>query len=306
MTESLFLLLFIKGQRITWIHELLWSVLQPGLESLLNDIFGLYDDTIPLTHLDNVAPNMITLIASHVVIGVLLSPLEILRTRFIVQSASPLNRKYNKGILQALRSMSREEGGVRNIYLSKNLAPTILYHTIRPLISTSIPIVIDRTLGISASDAPMVYSAAELVMSTLGLLVTLPLETIRKRLHCQVPQLPKEPRFETTVAIRPVPYSGIFDALYKIMKEEGTRPSPAAKNVISSNRSGSSNISSSSSSSDEEDLFVPQPKPKQKKNDNKGGWGIQGLYRGFGMQMAANFMVFILHALNGIEGNGKA
>lgn len=72
------------GQRVTWIHEMLWGLLQPGLQSMLNDLFGLYDDTIPLSHLDRIAPNIITLVASHIVVGVLLSPLEIIRTRYYI------------------------------------------------------------------------------------------------------------------------------------------------------------------------------------------------------------------------------
>lgn len=62
---------------------MLWGLTQPAVESLLNDMFGLYDDTIPLMHLESVAPNLITLVASHVIAGVLLSPLEIIRTRFV-------------------------------------------------------------------------------------------------------------------------------------------------------------------------------------------------------------------------------
>lgn len=69
---------------MTWIHEMLWGFLQPGLQSMLNDLFGLYDDTIPLSHLDRIAPNILTLVASHIVIGVLLSPLEIIRTRYVI------------------------------------------------------------------------------------------------------------------------------------------------------------------------------------------------------------------------------
>ena len=58
-----------------------WGFLQPGFESSLNDVFGLYDDTIPLMHLEKIAPNLITIVVSHIVVGVLLSPLEIIRTR---------------------------------------------------------------------------------------------------------------------------------------------------------------------------------------------------------------------------------
>ncbi|KAI8142112.1 mitochondrial carrier domain-containing protein [Fennellomyces sp. T-0311] len=274
-----------KGQRVTWIYEMMWGLLQPGLESTLNDMFGLYDDTIPLMHLERIGPNMVTLVVSHIAVGVLLSPLEIIRTRLIVQSASPLNSKY-KGIIHAFRTMCREEGGVREVYLSRNLAPTILYHTIRPLLASSIPIVIDRTLGISVQDSPVLYSAAELTIRTLGLLVTLPLETIRKRLHCQVPS--KDGPFETAVAIRPVPYKGVLDALYKIMKEEGT----TEKRVKQLKKKQPS----LSDSSDSEDDFLPKKPPA-----SSSAWGIRGLYKGFGMQLAANGMAFVFHAINGID-----
>jgi len=60
--------------------------LQPTIEGILNDTFDLYDDTIPLVYLDKVGPNLATLVASHIVVGVLLSPLEVARTRYIVGS----------------------------------------------------------------------------------------------------------------------------------------------------------------------------------------------------------------------------
>jgi fusion and transport protein UGO1 len=34
-----------------------------------------------------------------------------------------------------------------------------------------------------------------------------------------------------------------------------------------------------------------------------GGWGIQGLYKGFGIQCASNVLSSLVHTLNGIEGN---
>ncbi|KAI7860899.1 mitochondrial carrier domain-containing protein [Circinella umbellata] len=282
-----------KGQRVTWIYEMLWGFLQPGFESSLNDVFGLYDDTIPLMHLEKIAPNLITIVVSHIVVGVLLSPLEIIRTRLIVQSASPSNSKY-KGIIHAFRTMCREEGGIRAIYLSHNLLPTLLYHTVRPLLASSIPIVIDRTLGISAQDSPVLYGAAELTLRTLGLVITLPLETIRKRLHCcQVPN--KEQRFETTVAIRPVPYKGVLDALYKIMKEEGTKEKRTKQQQKQRHSS-----SLSETSSDSEDDFLPQ-KSSRNNNNSSSAWGIRGLYKGFSMQLAANGMAFVFHAINGMD-----
>lgn len=55
--------------------------LQPTIEGSLNDAFNLYDDTIPLVHLDSVGPNIATLLFSYLATGIILNPLEIVRTR---------------------------------------------------------------------------------------------------------------------------------------------------------------------------------------------------------------------------------
>lgn len=274
---------------------MLRTLLRPTLESSLNDLFGLYDDTIPLLHLDNVTPNITTLLASHLVVGVLLSPLEIVRTRLVVQSASPLCSKYN-GPIHALRTMFTEEGGIRGVYLSKNLLPTLFYHLITPLISCSTPLLIARLLRISAADSPILYGAAELTLSTLGLLILLPLETIRKRLHCQVPG-----EFKSTVAIRPQPYRGVLDALYKIMKEEGTRLKRSTKTDGSNNKKKNKHWMEDHSSSDSDADLFPQHQANKTKTVTS-AWGIRGLYRGFSMQLATNVMLFVFQTVNGLDG----
>jgi hypothetical protein len=54
---------------------------QPTIEGVLNDTFDLYDDTIPLVYLEHAGPNIATIVTSHLVTGILLSPLEVARTR---------------------------------------------------------------------------------------------------------------------------------------------------------------------------------------------------------------------------------
>lgn len=258
-----------KGQYTNWLYEILHLFLQPTLEGSLNDLFGLYDDTIPLVHLDRVGPNLATLVGSHLLVGILLSPLELIRTRLIVQSASPLHRKY-KGPLHALRTILAEEGGLKGLYLSHNLVPTILYHTVTPLLQNTTSLIIDRIFKISASDSPFMYSLAELGLNMLEVIITLPLETIRKRMQCQIrTRTPGKKRFATVVALRPVPYTGVMDACYRIIREEGGR-----------RKKGN----------------------KLKKRGLFTGWGLRGLYQGFSMQCTSNIILFVLHAINGIEG----
>ncbi|KAI8638015.1 mitochondrial carrier domain-containing protein [Parasitella parasitica] len=262
-----------KGQYTNWIYEISHLFLQPTLEGTLNDMFDLYDDTIPLVHLDHVGPNLATLVASNLIVGFVLSPLELIRTRLQVQSASPLQRKY-KGPFHALRTIIQEEGGIKGLYLSHNFLPTIVFHTITPLLQNITPLIIDRGLRISANDSPFLYSLAELSLNTLEVLITLPLDTIRKRLQCQIrTRTPGNKRFEPVVAMRTVPYTGMANAAYCIIKEEGGHPHLRKK-------MGSKKFQKKSILTD---------------------WSLRGLYHGFNMQCTSNIVLFFLHAINGIE-----
>ncbi|KAI8371424.1 uncharacterized protein BYT42DRAFT_67614 [Radiomyces spectabilis] len=194
----------------------------------------------------------------------------------IVQSASPLQKKY-KGPFHALRTILSEEGGVTGLYLSHNLMPTLLYHTITPLLQNTTPLIIDRVFRISANDSPFMYALAELGLNTLEILITLPLDTIRKRLQCQIKtRTPSRKPFETIVPLRPAPYTGITDAAYRIMKEEGGPRKQKNKQRTDDD----------------------QASPKKKQT----GWSLRGLYQGFGMQLTSNLILFVLHTVNGVEG----
>ncbi|CDH53454.1 mitochondrial carrier [Lichtheimia corymbifera JMRC:FSU:9682] len=273
-----------KGQRLAWIHDLLWGIMQPGLRAFLNDTFGLYDDSVAV---DKIWPNVITSVVSHIVVGVLLSPLEIIRTRLLVQSSS---RSKYKSIFGALKDLYKEHGSIRNVYVSNNLIPTIVYHAVRPLIASTIPATIDRKLGVSATDSPILYGTAELSLRLLGLLMVFPIETIRKRLQCQTPD------FDTMVALRPIPYSGMLDAMYRIMKEEGAkqrRDTPIKSGALTD------------SSDTDEDDFLPA-KRNTKATTSTSAWGIRGLYRGLSIQVAATSADFILRVIDGSDWNDLA
>lgn len=200
--------------------------------------------------------------------------------RLLVQSSS---RSKYKSIYGALKDLYNEHGSIRNVYVSNNLIPTVVYHTIRPLIASTIPATIDRKLGISAADSPILYGTAELSLRLLGLLVIFPIETIRKRLQCQTAD------FDTMVALRPIPYSGMLDAMYRIMKEEGVKE----RRVVSA-PSGSL----SDTDSNEEDDFLPA-KRNTKPTTPTSAWGIRGLYRGLSIQVAATSADFILRVIDG-------
>ncbi|KAI8328720.1 mitochondrial carrier domain-containing protein [Chlamydoabsidia padenii] len=302
----------LKGQRVGWVYDLLRTSFQSTLEHHLNDLFGLYDDTIPLMHLDSVTGNLSTMLASHIVVGLLLSPLEIMRTRMIVQSSDPRDGPY-RGVYRSWRSLIQDEDGLQSIYLSSlNVLPCILYHGLTPLLHYTAPILIDRTCHISAADHPILYGAATFGLSVFALLLTMPLETIRKRLHCQIGAFCRRhdnnnkqqssisttvTAFQTTVPLRPVYYHGILDALYKIMKEEGSSSINSVKQNISA-------IHTTASSDGEDDDYFTTKQQQRSMNGCKkltSAWGVRGLYKGFGIQLIANTMMLALHTVNGLD-----
>ncbi|KAG0198754.1 hypothetical protein BGX31_004473 [Mortierella sp. GBA43] len=127
---------------------MLYLFAQPTLEATLNDTFDLYDDTIPLVHLDPVGPNIATM---------------------IVQKGTPLHRKYT-GMFDCITTIIQEEG-ISTLWGGVNMYPTLVYHTLTPLLSNSILLIIDRVFKLSTADSPVLYALAELSLNMLDLLI---------------------------------------------------------------------------------------------------------------------------------------
>ncbi|KAJ2444624.1 hypothetical protein IWW46_001914, partial [Coemansia sp. RSA 2440] len=94
-----------KGAFTQWTYDMLHLLLQPTLEGALNEALGVYDGS------GDAVTGALTLVASVVAVGWALSPLELVRTRLVVQAASPIHRKY-RGVIHTLRTVAREEGGL--------------------------------------------------------------------------------------------------------------------------------------------------------------------------------------------------
>ncbi|KAF9935472.1 hypothetical protein BGZ67_003422 [Mortierella alpina] len=278
-----------KGQYTNWIYEMLHLFAQPTLEATLNDTFDLYDDTIPLVHLDHVGPNIATMVTSHLVVGFILSPLELVRTRLIVQTANPLQRKYS-GMVNCITTIMQEEG-VSALWGGVNLFPTLIYHTLTPLLRNSIPLIIDRVFKLSAADSPFLYSLAELGLNTIELLIRLPIETIRKRLQIQIQVQNRDrqstgasKRYHTVVETRKRAYVGMVDCVYRIIKEEGGHHKRVSRTV--KNPDGTVTTT------------TIQQRPWYS------AWGVRGLYTGLGMHLTTNVCLFAVGAVTNLQDEG--
>ncbi|KAJ1934421.1 hypothetical protein EC988_008816, partial [Linderina pennispora] len=212
-----------KGSFTQWAYDMLHLLLQPTLEGAMNELLGLYDSAALGAYIDAGAPSALTLVASHVIVGWLLAPLEVVRTRLAVQSASPVHRKY-RGTLHALRTAAREEGGLVGLYVrAAHVTATLVKHALDPVFRSMGAFVLGRA-GIDAYDHPTSFALGGLAWKTLAAVVMLPIDTVRTRLMAQ----PKYERrqdgfreFRTCVARSPVPYTGMANCAWRIVSEEG-------------------------------------------------------------------------------------
>ncbi|KAI9611940.1 hypothetical protein H4Q26_008029 [Puccinia striiformis f. sp. tritici PST-130] len=175
-----------KGQLTAFIIDTISSKLQP---ILLSGLFLLGSTpsaaTLPLEHQAYPGLPLALSVGSYTITGLLLAPLDLIRTRLIVQSSQLRHRKYS-GPINAFQQIVKDEGGIRNLFLDSTLLfPALLDNLVRPLIHLATPLIIDRVIGIDRVQEPLRFGLAEFGISSLGLLLVLPLETVRKRLQLQ-------------------------------------------------------------------------------------------------------------------------
>ena len=206
-----------KSQLITTLHSIFSNLLQPHVHSLIlqfNPTAPSLDT--PLTALPHPGMALGLQVASHLLTHLILSPMEIIRTRLI---AMPMSHSTTPSSVSLFRQMVDEEGGFSSMYFNSNLLiPSILEHTVRPLLTLSIPLLLERQFGLSLELSPITYSLCDLSLGLGSLLILLPIETVRKRLQLQARGDGK--RVKTIVRTRPTDYVGVVEAIWRIATEE--------------------------------------------------------------------------------------
>lgn len=232
-------------------------------------------------------PPILLPIASHILTGFILSPLDLVRTRLVVQSFTARYRTYT-GPFDALHKILRDEGGLKGIYLHPNLLiPTLLDSALRPIVSFALPGIIASYFGashITEESHPIAWGCAGLAASCIGLLMTLPVETIRRRLQVQV-RGTAEP-IKGCVELRPAPYNGVVDAFWHILTEER---SDLPITYRGRRRRNSKSMKSKDGEKEEKEYDEPESIWRNT--------GLGQLYRGFGMRLGASAIYFVLNLL---------
>jgi mitochondrial fusion and transport protein UGO1 len=260
------------------VHDALFGLVQPFIDNVLQSI--LFPSSTPFQQ-----PPLLLPVASHLLTGFILSPLDLVRTRLIIQSFIPRYRTYS-GPIDALSQILRNEGGLKGVYLHPHLLiPTIIDHTLRSLVSLALPGLIASYLvsHVSPDSHPIAWGFAELTGNFAGLLITLPFETVRRRLQAQVRGSAKP--VKACVEMRPAPYNGVVDTLWHILTEERSDLPLHVKTKRA--RRGS------------------KGKQGEQEDEESESWfrntGLGQLYRGLGMRLGASAIVFLLAMVSGGE-----
>ena len=270
---------YLLGLATSTLTEMLSTLMQPHINQFL---LSLFFPSMPPFH----QPPFYLPIASHVLTGFLLSPLDLIRTRLVVQSYNRRYRTYT-GPLDALHKILRDEGGLKAIYFHPNLLiPTFLDSALRSIISFALPGLIASYFGashITEETHPIAWGCVELTASCIGLLVMLPIETIRRRLQVQV-RGTAEP-IKGCVELRPAPYNGVVDALWHILTEERS-DLPISHHPRCRRNPRSTN----SKDEEKEEGTLDDEYESLWKNT-----GLGQLYRGLGTRLSASVIYFVLN-----------
>jgi len=213
----------LKGSLTSWIYNVSYTLSQPFLEELLNDIFDIYEDMDPKTN-----------ILSHMIVGVALSPLELIKTRLIIQSTSTPIKKY-RGPFHCMQTIVNEEGGMRGLYAPRYVIPAFIYHTLAPTLRIISSHILNDYLLLTPFYNQVLYPIVNALLLVGEVAIITPLELARKRIQSQIKKpssrqqqlmlinsgLNQPVKFETAVEVSPVPYTGILNVIKRVILEEG-------------------------------------------------------------------------------------
>ncbi|KAI1103513.1 mitochondrial fusion and transport protein Ugo1 [Jackrogersella minutella] len=214
-----------KGTNATFLYTVLQSLLENWSRSLLSALLnvpdlGLKDDVDRLVDIASPYPwaSLCVAAAAAVTTGLILAPLDLVRTRLIVTSTGRGPRR----TLATLRSFPSW------LCPQSLLAPTVLNSLVHPFLTLSTPLVLRSQFLIDREQSPMTFSIAKFCTSCASLFVKLPLETVLRRGQVAVLTEPLylEALDETgkmDTIVQPGRYNGVASTMYTIVAEEGSR-----------------------------------------------------------------------------------
>ncbi|KAJ1550966.1 hypothetical protein HK096_003958 [Nowakowskiella sp. JEL0078] len=279
--------LLFKGHLTSFVHNVIFTAIQPTIEEGLNDLFDVYDDSHPAT-----------LTISQVIVGGLLSPLELVKTRIIVQQT----KKYHS--VAGLPTILAEE---TSLYPLRHLIPSVIIHAVSPLLRSLSIHIITNELGISEQFSPYLFRSMMCGLMMMETLVITPLELARTRIQC-LPLKQGSGGFESSVVLSGKYYNGIGNVMVSVISEEGSVGGTSSKkkktNVPQGDREWTQVDSNVNFGNDFGDPWFENARKLEKARDEKklsaagGFWvGVKSLYRGFWPRYVQRLTLYFLKEL---------
>ena len=163
-------------------------------------------------------------IALSAIVNFLLTPLDLVRTRLVAQSIYNSEIKC-KTLTSALSTIYREEGSLLGLYPNKIFTgiTSILLPALRILPMSLFNHFAEDWIESFGIPSGLAYALAQFAFSCTNLAITLPIETIRRRLYLQnfKPTQTSSSKWIYRVPVSPIPYLGFWNCLRRICQEEG-------------------------------------------------------------------------------------
>ncbi|KAK9463294.1 mitochondrial carrier domain-containing protein [Lipomyces oligophaga] len=193
-----------KGTNITFLESLLMSTLDSWLSGFLSAVLGISDPNL-IDIIDSGHPllSLFTSIAATTLATLIVSPLDIVRTKLILTPPDAQPRSIIAS-LQCLPSFTCPQ---------PLLLPTALFAAIPRTISRGTPYFLRQQWGIEQYTSPGSYRLLTFVSSSIELFVRLPLETVLRR-----GQLAYVGVQRTVVDIGS--YTGVLGTIWDILRNE--------------------------------------------------------------------------------------
>ncbi|CZR56489.1 related to chromosome segregation protein Cse1p [Phialocephala subalpina] len=267
-----------KGSNATFVYNILLQTIEKWSRGLLSALLNIPDSGLNVgldTSADLVGPypwaSLGLAIGAAAMAGIILAPLDLLRTKLIITPTS-LPKRSLTAQLRTLQS-----------YLCPTslIAPTILHSLVSPTISHSTPLLLRSHLGIDPVLTPNSYQLANFMSKSAELFLKLPLETVLRRAQVaalkeevELARLQGEWQGDLDMTIKHGEYRGVIGTMWMIVREEGVRETPVATAAAKKVRG--------------------KQAPKQQK-----GQGLSGLWRGWRVGMWGLVGMWSARALNG-------
>ncbi|KAI9729486.1 MAG: mitochondrial fusion and transport protein ugo1 [Claussenomyces sp. TS43310] len=271
-----------KASNSTFIYSVLFKTTESWSRSLLAALANVPDPGViaglgvPIDIVDSTHPwaSLAVAVAAAAMAGVILAPLDIIRTKLVLTSTSTSKKRGLRHDLRRLPSYLCPPG----LYI-----PTILHSIISPLLTHGAPLILRTRFAIDQVLTPTTFSIATFLTSTLELFVKLPLETVLRRGQVSVLASPRYmqggKRLDTIVDVGP--YRGVAGTMWSIVREEGK--SHEGKAESSSGQGGR----------------------RARKLGERKGQGVEGLWRGWRVGFWGLVGMWTVAAMSGNSGSGE-